>query len=67
MFLETLCSSVRDTGKCYCCLCQYVLTNAATVQFPCIETLGMKKWGKPKENGGAGCEARIYFMAQDVS
>ena len=67
MFLETLCSSVRDTGKCECCVCQYVLTNASAVQFPCIETCGMRRWKKPKEKGGAGCEDRTCFMARDVS
>ena len=44
MFLETLGSSERDTGKCECCLCQYVGTNASAVHFKFIETCGMRKY-----------------------
>jgi hypothetical protein len=38
-----------------------------TVQFLYLETYGLRKWGKTKEDGGIGYEASTCFMAQDVS
>jgi len=40
--------------------------KASTVQFPYLETRGVRKWGK-KEKGGARYEASYCFMAQDVN
>ena len=34
---------------------------------PGLVYCGMRKWGKPKEMVGAGCEARTCFMARYVS
>ena len=61
------CSSLRDTGKCECRLCQYVLTNASTLHFPYIETCWVGKWGKTKETGGARCEAHTCFKVRNIS
>jgi len=37
--------------------------HTRTVQLPCLETCGMKKWGKTKEKG----DASTCLMARDVS
>jgi hypothetical protein len=42
-------------------------TKRSTVQFPYLETCGVRKWGKTKEKRDAGCEASTYFVARDVS
>jgi hypothetical protein len=35
-------------------------------RLPYLESCGARKWGKTKENGGAGYEANTCFMARAV-
>jgi len=41
--------------------------KAGTVQFPYLETCGMRKWGMAKDKVGARFEASSCFTVQDVN
>jgi hypothetical protein len=42
-------------------------SNHGTVRFPYLETCEIRKWGKAKDQEGAGYETSSCFMARDVS
>ena len=43
------------------------VTELCTVQFPYLESCGVRMWRKTKKKGNAGYEGTACFMARDVS